>query len=80
MMVDNRRFAGLWQPAVVRFASTDKEAPMMTRERLETGWKTTEVDRQATAELASRIPPRIFDAHMHLYDVAHFPRLGPLLE
>ena len=53
---------------------------MLTHERLETGWTTTEEDRAAAAELAARIPRRVFDAHMHLYDIQHFPRLSPMLE
>lgn len=36
-------------------------------------WTVTDADRELFArELASFVPPRIFDAHAHLYDTAHF--------
>lgn len=35
-------------------------------------WQFTRTDQQIQSELAPRLPARLFDAHAHLYDIAHF--------
>ena len=52
---------------------------MQMNEQFATGWKTTKADQEATEELSKRVPERVFDAHMHLYDRAHFPQVGTMI-
>lgn len=45
-----------------------------------TNWQVTERDRELwDRELASFVPPRIFDAHLHLYELSHFQGQPPAL-
>jgi glutamate-1-semialdehyde 2,1-aminomutase len=45
-----------------------------------TDWQVTDRDRELwDRELASFVPPRIYDAHAHLYDVSHFRNSPPAL-
>ena len=42
-------------------------------------WTFTAEDRIAARELAARLPDQLFDAHAHLYELAHVSPSGPLI-
>ena len=42
-------------------------------------WTFTAEDRAAARALAARLPDRLFDAHVHLYEQAHVSPRGPLI-